>query len=158
MELARAGEFHALIVVGVHEGKTENEIMNDVTDRIVNNVGTNPTLASIINAAASIPGAPANPATGGPGPRGSGYHRNKKPEPSPIFKIIDTTVSTRELIDRIEDALEKNRLAEQAIRTLTLDYLEYVRAGRAPKPVDEWLDEILDDYCADIAYERRMAS
>lgn len=158
MELARAGEFHALIVVGVHEGKTEDEIIRDVTDRVVNSVGKNPTLASIINAAATIPGAPANPVTGGPGPRGSGYRRHKKPEPSPIFKIIDTTVSTRELIDRIEDALEKNRLAEQAIRTLTLDYLEYVRAGRAPKPVDEWLDEVLDDYCADIAYERRMAS
>lgn len=80
-----------------------------------------------------------------PNNRGAGRPHNPKPAYVPIFEVIDETVSARELLDRIEDALEKNRKAEALIRELAHDYMERVEAGIAPKPVDEWLDEYLDE-------------
>lgn len=155
-ELIRSGEYETRIKLAIVQGQTPDEAAQDVVDQVVNAVGPNPTLATIINAAAGVPGSsatPLHPVQSAPSmnqtlkqfPKPTGtYQQPHKTVPVPLFNVIDTTVSTRELIDCIEDALEKNRLAEDAIMRLTTDACELFATQNAPASLKTWLDQQLE--------------
>lgn len=60
--------------------------------------------------------------------------------PPRLFKVIDRSVSIRELLDKLEDALAKNERANKAIVALCRHYIAKLMNDEAVEPFDGWFE------------------
>lgn len=67
-------------------------------------------------------------------------------EPTRLFRVIDRSVSIRELLDKLEDALAKNERANKAIVALCQDYVTKLANNEAVEPFDGWFEKAYQ-YC-----------